>query len=88
MTDENGIAFRGLMIRHLVLPNNMAGTEKFVRWVAEKLGPHTYVIMMSQYRPRHLASHYPELSRRISRADYHQATDWARTAGLTNFETR
>jgi putative pyruvate formate lyase activating enzyme len=49
--DEKGIAVRGLIIRHLVLPNNIAGTDKFVKWVAEKLTPSTYVNIMAQYRP-------------------------------------
>ena len=86
--DEDGIALRGLMIRHLVLPDNIAGTEKFVRFVAEKLGPDTYVNLMSQYRPEHRARHYPELARRITGAEYRQAINWARKAGLTNFETQ
>jgi putative pyruvate formate lyase activating enzyme len=87
-TDEDGIALRGLMIRHLVLPNNIAGTEKLVRFVAEKLGPDTYVNLMSQYRPEHRARQYPELARRITGAEYRQAIDWARQAGLTNFQTQ
>ncbi len=86
VVDENGIALRGLIIRHLVLPNNIAGTDKFVRWVAEKLSKSTYVNIMAQYRPEHKAFQYPELSRRITAAEYSQAIRWAREAGLTRLD--
>jgi len=85
--DENGIALRGLLIRHLVLPHNIAGTDKFVRWVAEKLTKSTYVNIMAQYRPEHRAREYPELSRRITLGEYHQAIRWAREAGLTRLDS-
>lgn len=83
IVDENGIALRGLMIRHLVLPNNISGTDKFVKFVAEKLTRSTYVNIMSQYRPEHKASQYPELARRLTMGEYSQAVNWAREAGLT-----
>jgi putative pyruvate formate lyase activating enzyme len=86
VVDENGIALRGLMIRHLVLPNNIAGTDKFVRWVAGKLTPSTYVNIMAQYRPEHKAPGIPELSRHITSAEYQQALGWAREAGLTRLD--
>lgn len=86
VVDENGIALRGLIIRHLVLPNNIAGTDKFVRWVAEKLTKSTYVNIMAQYRPEHKAFQYPELSRRITAAEYSRAIGWAREAGLTRLD--
>ncbi len=86
VVDENGIALRGLMIRHLVLPNNIAGTDKFVRWVAEKLSPSTYVNIMAQYRPEHMAPKIPELARRITWSEYQQALRWAREAGLTRLD--
>lgn len=84
--DENGIAWRGLMIRHLVLPNNLAGTEAFVRFVAGRLTRSTYVNLMAQYRPEHHAGKYPELSRRITSSEYRQAAAWARDAGLTRVD--
>lgn len=85
--DENGIALRGLLIRHLVMPNNIAGTDKFVRWVAEKLTKSTYVNIMAQYRPEHKAFQYPEIARRINMAEYAQAVRWAREAGLTRLDS-
>jgi putative pyruvate formate lyase activating enzyme len=81
---ENGVARRGLIIRHLVLPNNIAGTDQFVRFVAEKLAPSTFVNLMSQYRPEHEAFQRPELFRRITRQEYARAVNWAREAGLAN----
>jgi len=84
VVDEDGIALRGLMIRHLVLPHNIAGTDQLVHFVADKLARSTYVNLMSQYRPEYEASRYPELSRTITRQEYSQAVAWAREAGLTN----
>jgi putative pyruvate formate lyase activating enzyme len=85
-TDERGIARRGLIIRHLVLPHNIAGTDRFVEWVARKLTPATYVNIMSQYRPEHRARQYPELSRGITVGEWQQAIEWARRAGLTRLD--
>ncbi len=82
--DERGIARRGLIIRHLVLPNNLAGTDRFVRWVAAELGPGTAVNIMSQYRPEHRAPGMAELARRLTPEEWRQALAWAREAGLTN----
>lgn len=82
--DERKVARRGLLIRHLVLPNNLAGTDRFVGWVAAELGPGTAVNIMSQYRPEHRAPGIPELSRRLTSEEWRQALAWAREAGLTN----
>ena len=81
----NGVATRGLLIRHLVLPENAAGTDKFVRWVVSELGADTHVNIMSQYSPQFKANQYPPLNRRLTQAEYAQAMRWARDAGLTNF---
>ncbi len=86
VVDEEGIALRGLMVRHLVLPENLAGTDKFVKWVAAALPRSTYVNIMGQYRPAHRAAEFPELARRITPAEYRQALAWARAAGLTRLE--
>jgi len=87
VVDERGVALRGLIIRHLVLPQNIAGTDKFVHFVAGKLSRSTYVNIMSQYRPAHKAYAYPELSRSITSAEYQQALRWAREAGLTRLDS-
>ncbi len=81
--DADGIAQRGLLIRHLVLPSNLAGTDQFVQFTSRRLGPNTYVNIMDQYHPAHRAGSYPELSRRITRSEYEQAIAWARAAGIT-----
>jgi putative pyruvate formate lyase activating enzyme len=86
VVDERGVALRGLMIRHLVLPSNIAGTDRFVQFVAAKLTRSTYVNIMAQYRPAHHAWSYPELTRRITPAEFRQAIAWAREAGLTGLE--
>ena len=82
VVDENGIALRGLMIRHLVLPNGLAGTDRFVEFVSHRLSPLTYVNIMAQYRPEHRAYRFPELSRPISLDELRQALRLAAEAGL------
>jgi putative pyruvate formate lyase activating enzyme len=84
--DAHGVALRGLMIRHLVMPNNIAGTDKFVRWVADKLGPDTYVNIMAQYHPAHKAFDHPKIARRITNEEFQQAMTWARQAGLKRLD--
>lgn len=87
VVDEEGIALRGLIVRHLILPDNLAGTDKFVQWVARELSPFTMVNLMGQYWPAHQAHRFPRLSRRISLAEYLRAFDWARAAGLKRLYT-
>ena len=81
----DGVANRGLLIRHLVLPENLAGTDKFVRWVADELGTDADVSIMPQYRPEHMARYHPPLNRRITQGEFNQAMRWAHEAGLRNF---
>ena len=80
--DENRVAQRGLLVRHLVLPEGIAGTEKVLRFVAEELSVNTYVNIMDQYRPCWKASEYDELNRRITRDEFCRATDLATDLGL------
>jgi len=87
-SDENGFALRGLLIRHLVMPNRIAGTEKFVRWVAENLPKNTYVNIMAQYRVEYKAYEYPELARGITVQEFVEAMEWAQKAGLINLDRR
>lgn len=83
---SDGLIYRGLMIRHLVMPNNVSGTRKVLEWIAENLPEDTYVNIMSQYTPVFRASEYPEISRRITRAEYDEAVTYAPSIGLTNLE--
>ncbi len=78
-----GIAEQGLMIRHLILPNNISGTEKFIKFVAENFPKQTYVNLMRQYRPEYKAFDYPELARRITSSEYKHAKQLARKYGLS-----
>ncbi|MBC7318302.1 radical SAM protein, partial [Candidatus Bipolaricaulota bacterium] len=70
---KNGIAVRGLIVRHLVLPHGLAGTAKVLRFIREEISPDTYVNIMAQYYPTHRAWEFPELSRRITSAEYREA---------------
>ncbi len=83
---ENGLIYRGLMIRHLVMPNDVGGTVEVIDWIAENLPKDTYVNIMSQYRPMHKAFDYPEISRRITKEEYREAIEAAEAAGLTNLD--
>jgi putative pyruvate formate lyase activating enzyme len=83
---EDGLMYRGLMIRHLVMPNRVSGTREVIGWIAENLPKDTYVNIMSQYRPTYKAGDYPEINRRITREEYREAVGWAREAGLTNLD--
>jgi putative pyruvate formate lyase activating enzyme len=85
-TDARGIARRGLMIRHLVMPNRVAGSELFIRWVAENLPKSTYVNIMAQYHAAYQAFDYPEIWRRITIAEYLEVMDWAEQYGLTQLD--
>jgi putative pyruvate formate lyase activating enzyme len=84
--DSRGVARRGLIIRHLVMPHNIAGTDRFVKWVARELTTDTYVNIMAQYRPEHRAFDYPKIARRITDEEWRQAVKWAKDAGLTSLD--
>ena len=85
LREINGAAYRGLLIRHLVLPENLAGTDTFARWVVSELGAGTHVNIMAQFWPAFRAREFPPLNRRPTRAEFEQAMRWAREAGLRNF---
>jgi putative pyruvate formate lyase activating enzyme len=87
-TDANEIALRGLLIRHLVMPNRVAGTEKFVKWVAKNLPKNTYVNIMPQYRVEYKAYEYPKISRGITVQEFLESMEWAQEAGLTNLDPK
>ena len=80
--DESGIARRGLMIRHLVLPNRIAGSKGIFSFIANQLSPSIPISLMSQYYPAYRASDYPELNHRITGREYQEALDWLEESGL------
>ncbi len=88
--DEHGIARRGLLIRHLVMPHEIAGSRGVLRWIATELSPATYVNLMPQYYPagKVSRSEYAEINRRITAAEYQRAMDDARRVGLDRLDSR
>lgn len=81
-TSETGTAQRGLLIRHLVLPMGLSGTEEVVKFISREVSPNTFVNIMPQYYPAHKAYHYPELSSRLSIEDYRDALEIAKHYGI------
>jgi putative pyruvate formate lyase activating enzyme len=84
--ENDGLIHRGLMIRHLVMPNRIGGTKKVIEWISQNLPKDTYLNIMSQYTPTYKAFDYPKISRRITRKEYSDALNWAKDAGLTNLD--
>jgi putative pyruvate formate lyase activating enzyme len=82
--DENGLLRRGMVIRHLVLPEMISGTSAVMEFIARQISPDTYVSLMSQYMPAHKASSRAPLLRRISAEEYAQAIQFMQDAGLHN----
>jgi len=80
--DREGIAKRGLLIRHLVMPEDVAGSRKVLEFIAKNISQNTYMSIMAQYHPAHLAFEFPELSRRISKREYDAVLKMANELGL------
>ncbi len=80
--DERGVATGGLLIRHLVLPDGLAGTEEIVRFIADELSVESYVNVMAQYRPAYKAYDHESINRSITRTEYLEALDMASARGL------
>jgi putative pyruvate formate lyase activating enzyme len=81
--DEEGIAVRGLLVRHLILPAGLAGTAEVIRFLASEVSRNTYLNIMPQFRPEYKACRFPELSRPITGQEYIDALRLADRAGLT-----
>ncbi len=88
--DRQGMAVRGLMIRHLVMPGGIAGTNEISRFIAEEISPNTYVNLMAQYYPAGKVDEdaYPEINRHITKDEYQLAIAAAREAGLNRLDPR
>ena len=80
--DENGIAQRGLLVRHLVLPGGLAGTQEVVKFLANEVSANTYLNIMSQYHPCYKAFDIPGLDRPLKDQEFNDAIDLARQQGL------
>jgi len=82
--DEEGIAKRGLIIRHLVLPEGRAGSPETLAWIAENLGVETHIALMSQYFPAHVAGKTPGIDRRVTAEEYSEAVEALEEFDLEN----
>ncbi|HUH97695.1 MAG TPA: radical SAM protein [Anaerolineales bacterium] len=81
--DEHGIATRGLLVRHLVLPGHLDNSRRCLQFLAD-LSPDIFVSIMSQYSPQHKAARYPEINRTLREDEYDQITEYALDLGLGN----
>jgi len=88
LLSEAGIAKRGLLVRHLVLPENLAGTDRILKFLAEEISPDTYLNLMDQYRPCYRANDYPPLDRRPSWGELKAAQATAKRLGLKRLDRR
>ncbi len=86
--DERGLAMRGLLVRHLVLPHGLAGSRDVLRFLADEISTSTYLNLMAQYRPAFNARQYPKLSRPIFSLEYHEAVEIANELGLYHLDQR
>ena len=84
--NEHGVAERGLLVRHLVLPNGLAGTDETVRFIAREVSPDTYVNIMAQYRPEYRAHEVPLISRRLLAGEFREAIGLAHRYGLRRLD--
>jgi putative pyruvate formate lyase activating enzyme len=88
VVDESGVALRGLLVRHLVLPGGIAGTDRVLAFLAEEISRNTYINLMDQYRPCYRADEYPEIDRPLTSAEYREALAAAERLGLTRLDQR
>lgn len=86
--DDEFIARRGLLVRHLVLPGGLSGTKEVLKFIAEEISLNTYVNIMDQYYPCGDAWKYPPLDRRLTPEEYEEALRYAREVGLTRLDQR
>ena len=88
LVDDDGIAFRGLLVRHLVMPNDVAGTEKIVEFLAKEISVNTYINVMDQYRPCGTADKDEFINRMLTAQEFRDAVSAAKNAGLTRLDPR
>ena len=88
LLDEKGVALKGLLVRHLVLPQGLAGTREVMRFLARQISKDTYVNIMDQYRPCGRISPDSPLNRSITQDEYDQAVETAKEEGITRLDKR
>ena len=84
----DGVARRGVLLRHLVMPGGLSDSEEVLGWIAQELSPHTYVNVMDQYRPCGTIGAYEELQTTISPEHYREAVEYAEEIGLMRLDRR
>jgi len=86
--DDQGVAIRGLLVRHLVMPDNIAGTQEIMDFLAKEISPDTYVNVMDQYRPCGEVHSDKFIGRLLTSREFRDAMDGARGAGLKRLDPR
>ncbi|NLW82417.1 MAG: radical SAM protein [Desulfovibrionales bacterium] len=81
-----GVMQRGIIVRHLVMPNTVSGSEQIMEWIAKNMKKDIYINIMAQYRPEYKAHQYPDIARKITMAEYASVVEKARKLGLTNLD--
>lgn len=84
--NEEGIATRGLLVRHLLLPHNLAGTRETIKYIAKEISADSYLNIMAQYRPCYKAYEIPELRRSLSMAEFRAAIEIAHEEGMKHID--
>jgi putative pyruvate formate lyase activating enzyme len=84
VVDDEGIAQRGLIVRHLILPDGLAGSEESLTWLVNEVSPDVSVSIMAQYYPTHHAGRFPSLSRRINEPEYNEVKELLNRLGIEN----
>ena len=82
--DDDGVAVKGVIVRHLILPNGLAGSRESLEWLANELSPEIAVSIMSQYHPAYNALQFPLLSRTITKSEYREVVNLVKSLGLKN----
>ena len=82
--DENGMIKKGLIIRHLVLPNNLENSKKVLEWIKENIDEKVYVSIMTQYFPTYKAQEYQEINRKINKEEYVEIENYIYDLGIEN----
>ena len=82
--NENSIIQKGLIIRHLVLPNHITNSKKVLKWIKDNINKDVYVSIMAQYFPTYKAREYPELNRKLTKEEYQEIVEYMGKIGLKN----
>ncbi len=82
--DENGMIQKGLIVRHLIMPNYIENTKKVIKWFKENLGSDAYISIMAQYFPAYKANEYEEINRKITEEEYREIEEYIYELGIEN----